>query len=558
MTAGDGTALVSDVYLPAGDGPFPTLLYRVRGSKDSSFITGTLMLSPIIAASRGYAVVVNQVRGRGRSTGEWHPFVHEESDGLDALEWTLTQSWCNGSVGVYGSAYAGANALLLTATGHEAIKACVAFVTGANYHDGWIYTSGALELGWDNFWAYLTAGESLQRLELPAAESVVATSSLEVALKNPTEMMNVLPLRDQPALTGISDHYQVWLDHPHYDEYWEAIDVIAKANKIQAAVLNISGWWDNFLGSHLQLYRALAERSPRGDQQRLIIGPWDHFTYVGIVPTRAGERTFGPQGLAGNAVVGPLTLDWMDRWLQGAEPQEDTAPGLRYFAAGSDEWRVADTWPPPHTPQRWHLRSEGALRTEAPGEESPDTFVYDPADPTPTVGGRTLMPTVTGAGIEDQATVGRRFDVLGYDSDPLDSAVEIAGPVEVELWASTSAVDTDFTAKLVDVAPDGYASFVADGIVRGRHRRTTREDEWLKPGDVYRFDIDLWGAAWRFEVGHRIRVEIASCNFPRFDRNLNAALPVGEGTLAEAVVAEQTIYHDTARPSSVVLSITDA
>jgi putative CocE/NonD family hydrolase len=240
MDTRDGVRLHSDVYLPPGEGPFPTLLYRVRGSKDSAFITGTLMLNPIVAADRGYAVVVQQVRGRADSGGEWHPFVFEASDGIEAVEWTLAQPWCDGNIGVYGSAYAGAAALLIAAEGHPAVKACVAFVTGANYHDGWIYTSGALELGWDNFWAYLTAGESLKRLDLDDDRRAAMAESLAEAMKTPMEQMDRLPLGDQPALEGISPHFQTWLDHPTYDEYWESIDVIARAGQITAAVLNIT------------------------------------------------------------------------------------------------------------------------------------------------------------------------------------------------------------------------------------------------------------------------------------------------------------------------------
>jgi putative CocE/NonD family hydrolase len=565
MDTRDGVRLWADVYLPAGNGPFPTLLYRVRGSKDSAFITGTLMLNPIVAADRGYAVVVQQVRGRGSSEGEWHPFIYEAEDGLDAVEWTLQQPWCDGSIGVYGSAYAGATALQITATGHPAVKACVAFVTGANYYDGWIYTSGAFELGWDNFWAYLTAGESLQRLEVDETRRAALAEALEPAFKDPMAQMERLPLRDQPALDEISPHYWTWLDHPTYDEYWQRLDVVPRADRITAAVLNITGWWDNFLGSHIQLYDALRDRSPAGENQRLVIGPWDHFTYVGVVPTAAGDRDFGPKGLAGNPVVGPMTLDWVDRLLRDGAATAATAPGVRYFMCGPDRWVDEGAWPPPARTSRYHLRSsggansssgDGTLSLDGPGPGEPaDRYRYDPADPVPTVGGRTLMPTVVAAGIRDQSTVAERDDVLVYTSEALDEALDIAGSVRVELWASTSAVDTDFTAKLVDVGPDGYCSIVADGIIRARHRGTYEDADWLTPGEVYGLEIALWGAAWRFDAGHHIRLEVASSNFPRFDRHLNIKAWPGSASLDEAVVAEQTVYHDEARPSALILPV---
>ena len=360
-------------------------------------------------------------------------------------------------------------------------------------------------------------------------------------------------------------HYWNWLDHPTYDEYWESIDVVAKAERFTAAVLNITGWWDNFLGSHMQMYRALRDRSSVGDRQRLVIGPWDHFTYVGVVPTTAGDRNFGPEGLAGNPIVGPMCLDWFDRWLRGLPETAATEPGVRYVVPGPDRWETTEAWPPPGEQHRFHLRSNGAansvdgdgsLPTSAPEAGEPaDTYSYDPADPIPTVGGRTLMPTVVGAGIEDQSGVASRSDVLVYTGDALDNALDIAGPVRVELWASSSAVDTDFTAKLVDVAPDGYCSIVADGIVRTRHRDSYSANDWLTPGETYRLEIDLWDSAWRFEAGHRIRVEIASSNFPRFDRNLNIAASPGAATAGDAVVAAQTVFHDSTRPSALMVNV---
>ena len=567
METRDGISLYADIYFPTGEGPFPTLLYRVRGDKDSAFITGTLMLNPIVAADRGYAVVVQQIRGRGKSGGEWHPFVWESADGIDAVEWTLSHPWCNGSIGVYGSAYAGATALQIAAEGHPAVKACVAFVTGANYHDGWIYTSGAFELGWSNFWAYLTAGESMRRLG-PSVDRGAIGSLLEQAMKHPKAQMDHLPLQDQPALEEVSPHYWTWLDHPTYDEYWQKTDVLARAHQFSAAVLNITGWWDNFLGSHLKLYHALRNHSPAGKHQRLVIGPWDHFTYVGVVPTTAGDRNFGPVGLAGNPVVGPMTLDWFDHWLGGALQSEATAPGVRYFLPGPDRWFETPTWPPPASQLRYYLRSggganssngNGLLSLEVPTPDEPaDRYRYDPAQPVPSVGGLTLMPTVVDSGIRDQSEVAKRNDVLVYTSEVLEAALDISGPVHVELWATTSAADTDFTAKLVDVGPDGYCAFVADGIVRGRHRTTHRETQWLTPGEEYRFEIDLWDTAWRFEAGHCIRVEIASSNFPRFDRNLNIADHTGRAQLSEAVVADQTVYHDVARPSALIVHVPDS
>ena len=559
VTMPDGIRLYTDLYLPDAPGPHPTLIYRVRGNKDLSFITGALMVSPVLAADRGYAVVVQQVRGRGKSEGEWHPFVHERSDGAATLEWVLDRPWSNGRVGTYGSAYAGACALQLAATGNPAVEACVGFVTGADYHDGWISTSGGFELGWANFWAYLTAGESLHRLGLPAAETERRMAELTEAMTHPKEQMERLPLTDQPALEGISPHYQVWLDHPEYDDYWEAIDVVAAAPDIGAKFLNITGWWDNFLGSHLRLDAELGVGSLAGGHRRLVIGPWDHFTYVGVIPTRAGAKDFGSPGLSGAGVIGSMTLDWFDRWLTDAPPSEGTDAGVRYFVPGPDEWRTSGSWPPPHSPTRWYLQAEGSVAPSPPSlSDASSSYEYDPANPTPTIGGRTLMPSVAEAGVQDVSGLAGRPDVVVFDSGVLEAPTEITGPVTAELFVSTTAEDTDFVVTLADVDPDGFAEFVADGFVRGRYRHGRDEMTWFVPNRVEELTVDMWAVAWRFDTGHRIRVMIASASFPRFNRSLNSRAPLSTGTLDDAVPATQTIHHDVNRPSSVVLPVTDS
>jgi putative CocE/NonD family hydrolase len=263
-------------------------------------------------------------------------------------------------------------------------------------------------------------------------------------------------------------------------------------------------------------------------------------------------------------------LDWFDRWILGKET--GAARGVRYWQLGVDEWREAPGWPPTYEEQRWYLHSngdasrsttDGFLSTETPDAGEPsDRFEYDPADPTPTVGGKTLMPTILGAGIKNRAAVAERHDVVVYTSAPFEAELEVAGPVSVELWASSSAVDTDFVAHLVDIGPDSYCAGLAEGIVRARYRHSTQSrSPLLTPGDLTEFHIDLWDIAHTFRPGHRMRVEIASCNFPRFDRNLNTAagadpaIPFGSESLEDAVVATQHIAHDAGHRSCIVLPV---
>lgn len=549
MATRDGVRLTCDLYLPDGDGPFPTLLYRVRGSKSSAFIAGTILLNPIVAAERGYAVCIQEVRGRGGSEGDWHPFVHEADDGWDTLEWLRDQAWCNGRVGTYGTAYTGIAALQLAATGHPALEAVVAVVSGVSPHDGWIYTGGAFELGWNNFWAHLTAPASLKRMDVDDGRRQELERALQRAMQEPGEPMDALPLRHQPQLVDASPHYWTWLDHPTRDGYWDALDVIAKADRITARVLGVTGWWDNFLGSHLSLREAVRERSPNGADQRMMVGPWDHFTYVNVLPTTAGARNFGPAGIAGAVVSEPAALSWFDRWLQDAPPTDDTAPGVRWFRSGAGLWESAPEWPPPSTDRTFHLAAEGALTTDRP-DPGGTTYRYDPATPTPTLGGRTLMPSVSAAGVQDQRDNAEREDVAAFLTEPLTEDFEIAGEIRLELSISVDVTDTDLSAILVDVTPDGRRWLVADGYLRLRHRNGFHVVDLVEPGEPVDATVDLWAASWTFAAGHRIGLHVASSSFPRFDRNLNTGRPPGDGTLEDAVAATVTIHHG---PSALIL-----
>jgi hypothetical protein len=564
VTARDGVGLATDVYLPEGDGPFPTLLTRIRGSRSAGFIVGVLLLNPLESVRRGYAVVVQEVRGRSGSESAWHPFVHESADGEDCLDWTVAQDWCDGRVGVYGTAYSASTALYVTALARPEVKACAALGTGADLHDGWVYTSGAFELGWNVYWSYMTLSESIARLDVDADTRAALAREYAESIRNAGDVAARLPISDHPLLERCGDvQYREWLEHPDYDDYWRALDVLAEPQKLRAPMLTIVGWYDNFLKSHFDLYRALAPHAPH----RLVCGPWEHTNYVSPFSTsKTGELELGPEAACGVGLSTPLALDWFDRWLKGEKA--GAARGVRYWQLGENEWREAPSWPPPHREASWFLRSAGAantlagdgvLSTEPPGDEPADTYLYDPLDPVPTVLGKTLMPTIAPAGIADQTAVEGRADVLCYTSDALGEPVEVHGPVRVELWASSSAVDTDFTAKLVDVAPDGFAMNLADGIVRARYRESTRRRSApLLPGEPTLYPIDLWDLAHTFLPRHRLRLEISSSNFSRFDRNPNTGGEIGSDGAGEAIVATQRVLHDAAHPSTLVLPVGSA
>ena len=568
VTARDGIALGTDVYRPEGPGPYPTLVYRVRGSRSSAFITGLLMVHPLEAVRRGYAVVIQEVRGRAGSEARWHPFVHEREDGEDCLNWVLAQPWCDGRLGSYGTAYSAETALAMAALGRSELKALVVLGTGADYHDGWVYTNGAFELGWNVYWAYMTLAESISRLEIAEDEREELKREYAQAIIHAPEVAARLPISDHPLLTRCGElQYHEWLEHPDYDDYWAAFDVLADAERMSVPILSIAGWHDNFLKSHMDLYRAMRERGsePGRSNQRLVIGPWEHVNYVSPFSTsRTGAIEFGPSASSGVGLSGPLLLDWFDRWIKGEE--RGAGGGVRYWQLGVDEWRETSAWPPAHevTPMYLHSgggansrRGDGVLSSTPPGAaEPPDSYLYDPLEPVPTVGGKTLMPTIMGAGIQDQCEVEERMDVLCYASAVLTTPLEIAGPVRVVLWAASSAPDTDFTAKLVDVRPDGFAANLADGIVRARYRESTKHrSAALTPAEPVRFEIDLWDLAHTFLPGHRVLLEISSSNFPRFDRNLNTGNELGVDGAQDAVKAAQQILHDAEHPSAVLLPV---
>jgi putative CocE/NonD family hydrolase len=558
----DGVRLVTDVYHPAGDGPWPTLIFRVRGSLSAGFITSVLMLNPMVAVERGYAVVIQQVRGRGLSEGEWNPFFNEGSDGADCVRWVLDQAWCNGRIGTYGTAYSAVSALQLVAQGFEEVKACTVLGTNANPYDNWIYTSECFELGWNVYWAYMLGIESIGRLDCSDEERAQSRSDLSQAIINAPEVVRRLPIDQHPELrNGVSPCYEDWLEHPSYDEYWDSINILKKVPQISAPILSIVGWHDNFLKSHFDLYRQITSvgAEPGRSNHRMVVGPWEHVSYVNPFSTSAnGVREFGLEASSGVGLSGSLVLDWMDKWVK--EETTDEASGVRYWQMGENCWKEVDLWPPVGVETSWYLSSEGGddaarnkgeLVLEAPGRQVADTFQYDPVDPTPTVGGKLLMPTIQFAGIHDQTAVEQRPDVACYTSPVLTDPVAVSGPVKCLLWVSTSAQDTDFTAKLVDIEPGGMAANLADGIVR---LSKAFPDQLNELGAIREVEIDLWDLGHTFLPGHQIRLEVASANFPRFDRNLNVVAGPDLLSIDDAVTATQTIYHDADRPSRLILS----
>jgi putative CocE/NonD family hydrolase len=562
----DGVELATDVYRPRGAENCPTLVHRNPYDKSNAGSVGGLIVNPLDAVQEGFAVVAQDVRGRFESGGEWVPFVNEAADGYDTVEWAADQPWSNGRVGIYGSSYHGVTVLQTVVADPPHLEAALPYLTGANYHDGWVYSDGAFELGFNVWWCLYLATDTVTRLDLPEADRDRHLERLLELTADPEGVAAERPLAESSIFDHPAASYaREWFDRPTYDDFWNAVDVLEGIEGVDVPVLHASGWYDMFLRGHLDLYRAISETGGERarEEQRFVVGPWDHEAYATLTPDRAGDRTFGYDAAGGTALMSDLSLQWFGYWLAD-EGSIDDIPSVRYYQMGDDEWRTAETWPPDHTPTPYYLHSnggansrhgDGRLTRRAPNAEPADSYEYDPADPVPSVGGRSLHINIDDPGVKDRAGVEERDDILVFTSSGLTDPLPIAGPVELTLYASSSAPDTDFTATLVDVEPDGTCVPVAEGIQRARYRESRTEASFLEPGEVTAFSIDLQAVAHTFGTGHRLRLEVSSSNFPRFDRNPNARVPPAAAGPEDAQVATQNVFHTDAYPSHVTLPV---
>ena len=552
MKTRDGVTLKADIYRPAGDGPFPVLLQRTPYNKDT---TATLALR---AASRGYLFVAQDVRGRYASEGEWYTFKHEINDGYDAVEWAARLPHSNGKVGMVSGSYVGATQMLAAISRPPHLAGICPVVTASNYHENWAYQGGALEQWFDESWTSSLAQDTFSRVIQQNANAV--TGSTILPLKN-FPVFNIKAVPDGAQLTHtLAPYFQDWLDHPTYDSYWKQWSIEDNYQKIDVPALTITAWYDIFQGGSLRNYLGLKARGgteAARNGQRLIVAIGGHSGW---------GRKIGDVDFGSNAAFdeNDPTLDWYDYLFFGKQNEFAGNKPVRIFVMGENKWRDEEAWPLERAKNtHYFLHSggkansssgDGALSVEAAPAKAADTFTYDPANPVPTVGGplccdNARMP----GGPFDQKAVEERADVLIYSTLALDRDTEVTGPVTLDLYASSSAVDTDFTAKLVDVWPNGYAQNLTEGILRARYRESTSEAKPIVPSQIYEYKIDLWSTSNVFLKGHRIRLEVSSSNFPRFDRNLNTGQPAS--TDSTFVKAANTVYHDAAHPSALLLPV---
>jgi putative CocE/NonD family hydrolase len=556
----DGVLLATDVYRPAGAGPFPVVMMRLPYNKEQPallFLAGDILR----VAQAGYAVVVQDCRGTWASEGEFSPYFQEAEDGADAIAWAAAQAWSTGDVGMMGASYYGATQWLAATQAPPALKAIAPFITTDQYFEKWTYQGGAFQLGFMLQWASVTFGvaEAVRRLMRGAGDAAGVGSAIGAADAVAANYWH-LPLCELPEVANLTPYVKDWLAHPDYDDYWRAAAPCEHYENITTPALNFGGWYDLFLGGTLANYAAMKGRTP----QKLVIGPWVHGYNGGVYPA----RNFGLMAHDGVADVTAMQTRWFDHFLKGEANGVLDEPPVKIFVMGPDVWREEADWPLPDTDwQQWYLHSagsagtkpaDGVLSRHTPGDEPADSYLYDPRDPVPTVGGASFLPGLfiaANAGPRDQREVEQRADVLCYTSEVLTADMEVTGPVRLVLYVSSSAVDTDFTGKLVDVHPDGTALILTDGILRARYRESLSTQKLMTPGEVYRLEIDLVATANVFFAGHRIRLEVSSSNFPRFDRNTNSGGVIAQETEADFVRATNTVWHDAVRASHLILPV---
>ena len=551
----DGTLLIASVTRPAGDGPFPTVLSRSPYDRTNQVANGELW------AAAGYAFVRQDVRGRFDSEGEFYPFRDDPLDGYDTIAWIAQQPWCDGNVGTTGASHVGTVQYLAAPQRPPHLVAAIPEFAPASVYHYWWYQGGAFRLSFNVAWAIALARDNLRHfpVRLAALETI-----REQAWVSEQEMLDLRlqPFFGQwtphrfPELEGVFGNrwFEQFMEHDAYGAFWQPYDFATQHAQMETPMLHVGGWFDTFGQGTIDSYigmRAHARTQAARDAQRLIVGPWLHVNWG---QRRSGQIDFGEALL--DVEPAATRRAWFGRWLRRDQLSTDDQPPVLIFVMGENVWRAEQEWPLARAVDTdYHLHADGALSTEPASGEQPRSYRYDSTHPVITLGGCEWVNYPRGP--YDQAPLDGRDDILRFQTDPLDADIEVTGQIVTHIFASSSALDTDFTAKLIDVHPDGTAYNLCDGILRARYRDSLSEPQLLKAGEAYEFRIDLWSTSNLFRRGHRIRLDVSSSNFPRFDANPNNGDPLyaPPGEASPPVTATNTVFFDRDRPSRVVLPV---
>lgn len=536
----DGVRLSTDLFLPSSAGPHPAIMIRTPYTKAEGRLIGEFF------ARYGYAVAVQDTRGRHKSEGEFYPFRHEFDDGVDFVKWLRAQPWCNSRIGGFGASYLGFTQWTAVAGDAQLTSIAPTFIAG-DLHSA-IYKGGAFGQKTYLHWSLSSYGrfgdwQGAKNIERGYRHAPLIES-------------------DDVSLRDI-DFYNDWASHPQRDEYWRRMSAMNRVDTIATPAFITAGWYDFMLDGQIRDFQEIRQNAaePARRMTRLLVGPWSHSFF------NVNLKNYGIERRWMEAVPFEFvreTKDWLDYSLKGAANGWDRRAAVRVYVLGANVWRNEESWPPRSAVERSYylrsngeartLRGDGGLTTIAPAKPDPeDSFVFDPRDPVPTKGGG--HGDMWTAGPVDQREVEERNDVLVYSSETLANPLLVMGLVKARIYAASTAPDTDFTAKLVDVFPDGRALIVCEGIIRARYREGPDRPKLMAPGVVYPFEIELAHTAVEFQKGHRIRLEISSSNAPRYDVNPNTGREIA--TERERIVATQRIFHGAEYRSALVLPVVE-
>jgi uncharacterized protein len=544
----DGVVLRAEVRRPPGAGPFPVLVYRTPYGKNDALREYTTFQR---ALERGYAVVVQDVRGRYASDGEFVPYQNDGRDGYDTIEWAASQPWSTGQVGTFGLSYPGAVQWLAAVENPPHLKAMVPAMTFSS-HRNFFYAAGTFDMSWiDWIWNNI-APDVRARKNLPGPRTYEEAAA--AWKRSGLQMQGVLPLGSMSALRDVAPYYYEWLRHPQDDPWWGWVELQGKYGRTNAAVLNLSGWYDDNYGPEgaTTNFRGLvAAREGRPTNTALLIGPWVH----GVDSTgtaRAGERLFAD---AAKIDYDSVVLDWMDHYVRGLDNGIERKAPVRYYMMGADAWRESQAWPPKARPSAFYLGRAAAGRPGRLDETPPaatgcSSFVADPMHP--------VTNQYVDSGAHDYRYLASRTDLLSFDSEPLPRDLEVAGPIDADIFMSCDCQDADIWVRLYDVAPDGTAWNQMNAgvdVQRASYRDIAKGRQLLRPGQIYEVRVTGPVTANVFGKGHRIRVQVSGSFFPNFSRNLQTGAM--ESVSADGLKRTIRIYHDRAHASRVILPVVD-
>lgn len=556
----DGVKLSADIYLPAAEVRYPVILLRTPYDN----IAPRFVEIAQYFSGAGYVVVIQDVRGRFDSEGHFEPRVNEGKDGYDTIEWIADQPWSNGKIGMMGVSYGGTVQWLAARERPPHLVTVVSTATGGMR---WMHDENYMNGKFPVFqfrWLNMTGGRTMQHYPF---EPLSSNQPGVASPYNFNKIIRTRPLKDIDKAVGRTNTYwRTWLEHNTYDEYWQQMSFEDYFDKVDIPALHITGWFDNCQWGELYMYTQMVARSPAGDKQWLIIGPWDH-AGTSNPQARLGDLTFTQEAVPD---LKAIHLRWFDHWLKDEDNGQDAESKVKIFSMGNNVWREEALWPTPNTQSvRYYLHSggeantlagNGTLDTNKPQDEPSDHYIYNPDDPVPSVldPNSPLPPTDVNVLTMDYRYAQRREDTLVYSSASLEEELEVTGTALIRLYAASDCVDTDWIVLLCNVYPDGKSIPISSALMRASYRAgASRIDSPLpspiSPGDVYEYSIEFLATSMVFQRGHSLRVMVTSSLYPAYDLNPNTGAPIGEDVPSR--LANQTIYHNAECPSHILLPI---